>query len=201
MRDLGVIFDQFLNFDDHITAICRSTHFHIRNMDKIRNLLSYDACSPIIHALISCRLDYCNYIMYNVPRSKTDQLQRLQNQCARILTKPVLKNVHWLKIQDRIIYKILMLTYKSYYNMAPPYLCELINKQESHVNTRLGTDHHQLIMPPTSKHCSNTFLERSFIYAAPCEWNKLSEHIRTSNFDYFRRVLKQCYLHNNMDAE
>ena len=37
-----------------------------------------------------------------------------------------------------------MLTYKSYYNMAPPYLCELINKKESHVNTRLGTDHHQV---------------------------------------------------------
>ena len=78
VRDLGVIFDQFLNFDDHITAICRSTHFHIRNIDKIRNLLSYDACSTIIHALISCRLDYCNSILYNVPKSKTDRLQRLQ---------------------------------------------------------------------------------------------------------------------------
>ena len=35
---------------------------------------------------------------------------------------------------------MLMLTYKSYYNMAPPYLCELINKKESHVNTRLEVD-------------------------------------------------------------
>ena len=51
-----------------------------------------------------------------------------------------------------------MLTNKSYYNMAPTYLCELINKKESHVNTRLGTDHHQLIMPPISKDCSNTSL-------------------------------------------
>ena len=34
-----------------------------------------------------------------------------------------------------------MLTYKPYYNMAPPYLCEMINKKESHVNTHLGTDH------------------------------------------------------------
>ena len=32
--------------------------------------------------VISCRLDYCN-----VPTHKTDQLQRIQNQCARILTK------------------------------------------------------------------------------------------------------------------
>ena len=72
VRDLGVIFDQFLNFDDHITAICKNTHFHIRNIGKIRNLLSYDASSTIIHALISCRLDYCNYILYNVKKSKTD---------------------------------------------------------------------------------------------------------------------------------
>ena len=74
--------------------------------------MSYDACSTIIHALISCRLDYCNNILYNVPRSKTDRLQRLQNQCARILPKsprgehitPVLTNLHWLKIQ--IIYNV-----------------------------------------------------------------------------------------------
>ena len=118
VRDLGVIFDKFLNIDDHITAICRCTHFHISNTGKIRNLLSYDDCSTIIHALISCRLDYCNSVLYNVPRSKMDRLKRLQNQCARILTTssrrehitPVLKNIHWLKIQDGIIYTILMLT-------------------------------------------------------------------------------------------
>ena len=82
--------------------------------------------------------------------------------------------------------------------MAPPYLCELINKKESHVNTRLGSDHHQLIMPPISKDCSNTFLERSFIYAAPCEWNKLSEHIRTSNFDCFRKSVKNNVIYTTI---
>ena len=84
MRDLGVAFDKFLNFDDHITTICRNTHFHI---GKIMNLLLYNACSTIIHAVISCRLDYCNSILYNVPTLKTDRLQIRQNQCARILTK------------------------------------------------------------------------------------------------------------------
>ena len=87
VRDLGVTFDQFLNIDDHITAICRSTYFHIRNMGKLRNLLSYNACSTIIRELISCRLDYCNSLLYNVPTHETDRLQILQNQCARILTK------------------------------------------------------------------------------------------------------------------
>ena len=74
VSDLGVTFDQFLNFDDHIADICRSTYFHILNIGKIRNLLSYNACSTIIHALISCRLDYCNSLLYNVPAHKTDRM-------------------------------------------------------------------------------------------------------------------------------
>ena len=77
------------------------------------NFISYDVCSTIIYALVSCRFDYCNSILCNVPTSKTDRLPRLQNQCARILTKspcreyitPVFKKkIHWLKIQDIIIY-------------------------------------------------------------------------------------------------
>ena len=79
------------------------------DIGKIRNLLSYDACSTIIHALISCRLDYCNSILYNVPKSKTDRLQRLQNQCVHILTKsprrehitPVLKRKKTLAKNSR----------------------------------------------------------------------------------------------------
>ena len=81
-----------------------------------------------------------------------------------------------------------MLTYKSYYNIAPTYLCELISRRESSVNTWYN-------MPPISKDCSNTFLERSYIYAAPCEWNKLNEYIITSNFDSFRKSVNPFRLH------
>ena len=102
----------------------------------------------------------------------------------------VLKSLPWLKIQYRITYTILMLSYKSYYNIAPTYLCALISRRESSVNMRLGSDQHQIIMPPISKDCSNTFLERSFIYSAPCEWNKLSECIQTSTFDSFSKSVK-----------
>ena len=87
VRDLGVIFDQILNFDDHITAICKSTQFHIRNICKIRNLLSYDTCSTIIHALISCRLDYCNSILYNVPKSKTASITKTSELMCAYLDK------------------------------------------------------------------------------------------------------------------
>ena len=154
------------------------------------NLLLYNACSTIIHALISCRLNYCKSLLYNVPMHKTDRLQRLQNHCARIMTKSTRREHIGSKFRIESHYKILMLTYKSYYNITPTYLCELISRKESSVCTRLGADHHQLTMLPIRLDCSYTFLEWSFIYAAPCEWNKLSEYIRTLNFDSFRKSVK-----------
>ena len=79
--------------------------------------------------------------------------------------------------------QIMTLVQNSGYNHIITYLCELISRRENSVNMGWGADNHELIMPPISKDCSNTFLECSFIYATPCEWNKLSECIRTSNFD------------------
>ena len=37
VRDLCVVFDQYLTFHDHINAICKSTHFHLRGIGRIRN--------------------------------------------------------------------------------------------------------------------------------------------------------------------
>ena len=49
------------------------------NIGKIRNLLSYNACSTIIHSLNRCRLDYCNSLLYNVSTHKTERLKNLES--------------------------------------------------------------------------------------------------------------------------
>ena len=49
VRDLGVVFDQYLTFHDHISGICKSTNFHLRGIGRIRNLLTFDATAQLIH--------------------------------------------------------------------------------------------------------------------------------------------------------
>ena len=154
-------------------------------------MLSYDVCSTIIHALISCRLDYYNYILYNFPRSKTDRLQTsearvsCQNHRAGNILLQFGEKIHWLKIPDRIIYTIFMLTYKSCHSIAPSYLCELINKKRKSYEYSFGN--HLLLCRQLVRIVRTLFLN---VHAASCEWNKYSEHIRTSNFDCFRKSVK-----------
>ena len=167
--------------------------------------VEYEGCMSI-NQMIGSRLDYCNSILYNLPDSKISRLQRVQNQAARILTRsprrehitPVLKQLHWLKVRERIRYKILILTHKAFYGNAPPYLCSLVVKKESVVSTRSSQDRYLLCRLPISQDCSNTFLERSFLYAAPHEWNNLEKGVRVSEFNVFKKAIKtvlfmQCY--------
>ena len=112
VRDLGVVLDQYLIFPDHISGICRSDHFHLRSIGRIRNILTFDVTAQPIHALMTTRLDFCNSILYNLPNNKIERLQRIQNQAARMLKRiprrnhisPVLRELHWLNIHDRIIF-------------------------------------------------------------------------------------------------
>ena len=97
VKDLGVVFDQYLTFHDHIRGICKSTHFHLRRIGKI---LTCDTKAQLNNAQ-TC-IDFCNSILYNLPNNKIARLQRIHNQAARMLKRiprrnhitPVLRELH-----------------------------------------------------------------------------------------------------------
>ena len=47
-RNLGVIFDSFMNLEPHITQVCRVAYMHLSNVRKIRNMLTDEAASQLI---------------------------------------------------------------------------------------------------------------------------------------------------------
>ena len=129
-RNLGVIIDNSMTMDKQVSAMCKSISFHLRNISKIRKYLTDSSAASLVHALISSRLDYCNSLLYKIPKFQIKRLQLLQNTAARIVTgtpkyhhiTPVLKQLHWLPVESRIKYKILLMVYKSLTGTAPSYL-------------------------------------------------------------------------------
>ena len=87
-------------------------HFHMRSIGRIRNLPTFDATAQLMNALITTHLDFCNSVLYNLPNNKIERLQRIQNQAVSMLKQiprrnhinPVLRELHWLKIHDIIIF-------------------------------------------------------------------------------------------------
>lgn len=183
IRNLGVIFDQSLSLNDHITYLCKSINYHLRNIGKIRKYLSTEAAQRAIHALITSRLDYSNSLLFGLPVYQLNRLQRLQNNAARVVARvkkyehitPVLRSLHWLPVKERVKYKILLLTFKVIQGLSPQYISELIITKQHGRNLRSNSKF--LLQVPRTK--TATFGDRSFSCAAPKLWNELPPYLHS----------------------
>ena len=85
VRNLGVLFDRNLKFYAQITKTCTG-YYYPHNIRKIRKYLTLDSTRCLVHALVMGRVDYCNSLLYGLPRNIINKLQRLQNMTARLVT-------------------------------------------------------------------------------------------------------------------
>ena len=169
--------------------------FHLRNLRHIRSYFTKSSFETVIHAFITSRLDYCNSLFAGLPASTLRPLQVAQNFAARILLKrskfchitPVLKELHWLPIESRIKFKIMLLTFKSLNDLAPQYLKSLLPLQ-THSRQLRSSDTSKLIIPRTNL---VTMGDRAFSVCAPKLWNDLDPTVKNStSLAIFKKNLK-----------
>ena len=185
VRNLGVLFDTNLSFEGHVTSICKTAFFHLKNISKLRHMLSMKNAEQLVHAFMTSRLDYCNALLGGCPAYLINKLQLVQNAAARVLTRtrkydhisPVLSTLHWLPVKHRIDFKILLITYKALNGLAPQYLSELLMHYSPSRLLR-SQNSGQLIIPRISK---STAGGRSFSYLAPKLWNNLPSIVREAD--------------------
>lgn len=184
-----------LSFDQHIKELTQTSFFHLRNIAKLRSIVSQPELEQIIHAFISSRLDYCNSLFTCLSKSSLDHLQLIQNAAARLLTRssrtthitPILSSLHWLPIKFRIHFKVLLFIYRAMHGQAPVYICDLLCP---YITSRsLRSSDQGLLAVPCS--CRKTKGDRAFEVVPPTLWNALPSDICSAvSVDIFRRMLK-----------
>jgi hypothetical protein len=135
VKNLGVYQDECLTMEKHVSLVTRNCYHQIRSIGRIRDYISTDACRALVQSTVTSRLDYCNVLLHNLPQSLLRRLQLVQNTCARLITRtrrrdsisPVLKDLHWLPIEYRAVYKMLLYVYKALHGLAPQYISELVH--------------------------------------------------------------------------
>ncbi len=75
VTNLGVILDSNLSFENHISHVTKTAFFHLRNISKLRNMLSVSDAKKLVHAFMTSRLDYCNALLGDCPASSINKLQ------------------------------------------------------------------------------------------------------------------------------
>ena len=133
--NLGVVFDSDFNFHQHISQVCKSCFYHIRDLRRIRRHISISTAKIISTTVISSYLDCCNSLLNSIAKGDLAKLQRVQNYLSRVVLRtprfspslPLLKQLHWLPVSYRINFKLSTLTYRALSTQQPPYLTSLLH--------------------------------------------------------------------------
>ena len=180
-RNLGFILDTNLTLNDQISATCKSCNWHIHDLWRIRSTLDYSTAKTIATSLVHSKLDYCNSLYLNLPAYQLSRLQHIQNSLARVVClvpkhqhiTPHLHSLHWLKIPQRIHYKLCSITYTLLQHHEPSYLFNLINIQ--HPRSTRSSSFITLRRPSVIR---AKLSDRSFSQFIPQLWETLPPALR-----------------------
>ena len=158
--------------------------------------LSRDAIKTLTSAFVLSRIDCCNSLLAGCPKQLIHKLEKVQNNSARLICRtpksdhisPVLHILHWLPVDQRIDYKLLLLAFRCVNNDGPSYLSDLLKFYISSRQLRSSSDFRLLRIPSFRL---KSFGQRKFSHQASVQWNSLPISLRHSNStSAFKSALK-----------
>jgi len=114
----------------HVSKVASTCFYQLRRLRQLRRLVGKEITAHLVSALILSRLHYCNALLAGLPCSTMEHLQPDENAAARLVCDlrphvhmtPALKQLHWLPIKSRIVYKLGLLMHNIHTGRAPQYL-------------------------------------------------------------------------------
>ena len=188
-KNLGVWLDENLDFKTHIQKVVSSCFMTLRKISKIKCFLPQDCLNTVVCSLVLSKLDNCNALYYKIHCNELNKLQSVQNAAVRLVggkskydrasISPLFKELHWLKIRERIVFKLCLIVHKCVWCIAPAPLKEKIVMS----NPRT--------LQLAEKKFSYEYGRRAFSCAGPKLWNNLPIELRMEkDTDAFKKLLK-----------
>jgi len=203
VRVIGVTFSSDLSLQKHVSKTCAASFHWLRQLRRIRKSLDDGSAATVVHAFVTSRVDYCNAVYAEAPKTVTDNC----NECLMLprptrvvsdtrkfdrgLTSLLHDELHWLDVPERVTYKMGVMVYRSLHGQAPRYLADhFITSSGRRSLLRLrSANRHQLIVPRCRL---NTYDRRAFSIAGPTVWNSLPDELRdpACGSNSFKQFLK-----------
>jgi hypothetical protein len=87
VKNVGVWLDNNMKFDHHVNKIVAHSYKLLKDIGRIRNVLSKKHTETLVHAVVSSRLDNCNSLFFNMSKSNIFKMQKVQNSAARLVVR------------------------------------------------------------------------------------------------------------------
>ena len=186
VRSLGMYLDSSLTMGPQVGRVAAGCYAKLRVVKEAKPFVPHNIFISLIVQLILSKLDYCNSLLVNASCRNLNTLQAVINTAARLIygsrssdhITPLLMDLHWLRIPDRITFKILLLVYRAATGSAPQYLTELLTSTSAIPGRASLRPSINRTLVPRSRTVRQG--DRSFYVCGPRIWNSLPTEVRVA---------------------
>ena len=198
VRDLGIYVDSDVSMRSHVSRTVSNCFAALRQIRSIRRSIPRQTLVSLVVSLVLSRLDYGGVTLAGLPAHLVSRLQSVMNASARLVfsrrkydhVTPLLQELHWLKMEQRIEYRLSSLVFRCLHNMAPSYLANDLHRvADLESRRRLRSASTGALVVPSTR--LSTVGDRAFPVAAARVWNGLPDYVTASpSLPVFKRRLK-----------
>ena len=183
---LGVKLDENLNWDSHITLICKKVSAAIGVMRRMKPFVPMHTLESVYKSLVQPYFDYCSPLWDTCGKLLRDKLQKFQSRAARVVTganyesrsADVLNSLSWDTLENRrsgaksvLMYKILN------DHTAPALRGSFVGREMDQTNYNLRNTATDLTLPKPKRE----FFKKSFKYSGALHWNQLPNEAKLAS--------------------
>jgi hypothetical protein len=197
VRNLGIFIDSDVTMRTHVTRTVASCFATLRQLRTVRRSVSDPVFRTMVVSLVLSRLDYGNATLAGIPAYQHHRLQSVMNAAAKLIHRrrrydhvtPLLHDLHWLKSQERVDFKLAVTVYKCLHGLAPQYLVNSIQRVAESGRRQLRSSSTEALVVPFTRLI--TAGDRAFSSFGSRLWNSLPRYVTAATtLSTFRSRLK-----------
>jgi len=128
----------------HVQRTASRCFATLRQLGTIGRSVPLPVFQLLVVALVLARLHYRNSLLINLSASLIQRLHSVKNAAARLIFNTrrsdhitdALFSLHWLRVPERIVFKVAMLTFRALHGTVPPYLTSQFTRVADMPNRR-----------------------------------------------------------------
>ena len=191
VKMLGMVVDQKLSWEKHISYVVKKCNSILFSLYKIRHHLTPECRETLVQAHVFPHIIYCLSVWGGAAACHLHRIQKLINFAARIVTgarkfdhiSPILDNLGWLKIEDIVKQRDSVKVWKALNDKNTPKAVSSLFTRRSEVSNRKtrATSNGDLQIPPFQLSLARS----SFSYRAAQHWNSLRTAVSRTGRSFF----------------
>ena len=192
VKPLGIEIDYQLNFDIHISSICRKASQQLNILKRLGRYLDRLSKLTIFHTFFLSNFNFCPLAWHFCTDKNSKKLEKVQERALRFVYDDytssyinLLEKALVPSLQIRRIRTMALETYKIVNKLAPVCLHDLVNVK----NSKYAFRYSNILDVPEVR--TTRYDKKSFMFAAATLWNDLPNHFRTENsFNHFKSLIQ-----------